>query len=201
MTLCNKDHASFDYLVPLYVKGLLPDAQRREFENALSECPDLKNAIEEWKLLGDAYKALECRFPEPSKNLFPKITEKVKESKNRSFFQRIIPTPGFSLAFMAAQLLIIITLGVYIMQIKHEYSTLSAPSVMVSEPIKINIVFKDKTTETEIRNLLMQIDSRIIDGPYSTGLYIIGIKSGADLEKTLSIIKESKIVAIAEKAY
>ena len=77
MTSCNKDHASFDHLVPLYVKGLLPDAQRREFENAVSECPDLKNTIEEWKLLNDAYKALECRLPEPSRNLFPKITDQI----------------------------------------------------------------------------------------------------------------------------
>jgi len=201
MTSCNKDYASFEHLVPLYVKGILKDAQRREFENAVSECPDLINAIEEWKLLNDAYKSLECRLPEPSRNLFPKITEKVRETKSRSFFQRIIPSPGFSLAFMAVQLLIIITLGVYIVQVKHEYRTLSAPSVMVSEPIKINIVFKEKTTETDIRNLLLQVDGRIVDGPYSTGLYIVGIKSDADLEKTLNIIRGNKIVAIAEKAY
>jgi len=201
MTSCNKDYTSFDHLVPLYVKGLLTDAERKEFEKAVSECPDLKNTIEEWKLLSEAYKALECRLPEPSRNLFPKITEKVRETKSRSFFQRLIPTPGLSLAFMAVQLLIIITLGVYIVQLKHEYRTLSAPSVMVSEPIKINIVFKENTTETEIRNLLLQVNGRIIDGPYSTGLYIVGIKSGADLGKTLNIIRENKIIAIAEKAY
>ena len=201
MTSCNKDYASFDHLVPLYVKGLLPDAERREFENAVSECPDLKNTLEEWKLIGDAYKSLECRLPEPSRNLFPKITEKVRESKKESWFQRFMPSPSFSLAFMAVQLLIIITLGVCIVQVKHEYRTLSAPLVMVSEPIKINIVFKEKTTETEIRNLLLQVNGRIIDGPYSTGLYIVGIKSDADIEKTLKVFRENKIVAIAEKAY
>ena len=201
MTSCNKDYASFDHLVPLYVKGILTDAQRREFEKAVSECPDLKNTIEEWKLLSDAYKSLECRLPEPSRNLFPKITEKVRESKKESWFQRFMPSPSFSLAFMAVQLLIIITLGVCIVQLKHEYSTLSAPLVMVSEPIKINIVFKENTMETEIRNLLLQVNGRIIDGPYSTGLYVVGIKSDADLEKTLNIIRVNKIVAIAEKAY
>ena len=66
--------------------------------------------------------------------------------KARACFQRLMPSPSFSLAFMAVQLLIIITLGVYILQLKHEYRTLSAPSVMVSEPVKINIVFKEKTT-------------------------------------------------------
>lgn len=201
MTSCNKNYASFDQLVPLYVKGLLTDAQRREFENAVSECPDLKNTIEEWKLLNDAYNALECRLPEPSRTLFPKIAEKIRESKSRSLFQRLIPSPSFSLAFMAVQFIVIITLGFYILQEKHEYRTLSAPPVTVSAPVKINIVFKENTTENQIRNLLIQIDGRIIDGPYSTGLYIVGIKSDADLGKTLNIIRENKIIAIAEKVY
>lgn len=201
MTSYNKDCASFDDLVPLYVKGLLSDAQTKEFEQSATECPEIRDAIEEWKLIQNTYQSLECSMPEPSSNTYAKIMEKVRESKKESWFQRLMPSPSFSLAFMAVQLLIIITLGVYLLQSKHEYRTLSAPLVTISAPVKINVVFKENTRETEIRNLLLQIDGKIIDGPYSSGLYVVGVKSDPDVEQTLKTLKGNRIVAIAEKAY
>lgn len=201
MTSYNKDCASFDDLVPLYVKGLLSDTQKKELEQSVPRCPEIRDAIEGWQLIENAYQSMECALPEPSKNIYPGIMEKVRETKKQSWFRILMPSPSFSIALMAVQLLIIITLGVYLLQAKHEYSTLSAPAVTVSAPVKINIVFKENTTENNIRKLLLQIDGKIIDGPYSSGLYIVGIKSGNDLEKTLNIIRENKIIAIAEKAY
>jgi hypothetical protein len=203
MTSYSRDCASFDDLVPLYVKGLLPDVQREEFERSVAECPTLRDAIEEWKLIQHAYSEVECAFPEPSKSTFPRIIEKVREPVKESWFQRLMPSPSFSLAFMAVQFIVIITLGVYLLQSKHEYRTLNAPSVVVSAPIKINIVFKENTKENEIRRLLLQIDGKIIDGPYSSGLYVVGVTSGPDIEieKTLQALKKNNIVAVAERAY
>lgn len=201
MTSSNKDCAAFDELVPLYVKGLLTDEKRREFEKSIAECPHLKETIEEWKFIQDAYKEVECTLPQLSKNAFPIIMEKVREAKKQNWFEGLMPSPSLSFAIMAVQLIIIITLGFYLLQAKHEYKTLSSPSVVASEPVKINIVFREKTTENEVRKLLLKIDGKIIDGPYSSGLYIVGIKSGADPEQTLKVLRENKIVAIAEKAY
>ena len=201
MTFFKKDCASFDHIAPLYVKGILSDEQRLEFEKAVAECINLKDTIEEWKLLNNAYQALECSLPEPQKNLYPKIAEKVRASKRQSLFQKLMPSPPLSLAFIAVQLLIIITLGVYILQLKTEYRTLSAPVISGKNTVKINVVFKEDATESEVRKLLLQVDGRIINGPCSSGLYVIEIPSKKPLEGILKTFKKSRIVVLAERAY
>ena len=78
---------------------------------------------------------------------------------------------------MTAQFLLILSLGFYIIQEKHEYKTMSAPSVTTEDSILINVVFQEQATESEIRELLLKINGRIVDGPNRSGLYIIGLKS------------------------
>lgn len=201
MTSYKKDCDSVKYLIPLYVKGILTDSQKEEFENALRECPDLKNEIETWKEIDKSYKAIESKLPQAPSYIYPKIAAKIKESKQIGLFERFIPSRKFSLALAAAQLLIIIVLGVYVINLKTEYKTLSTPSITEEKLIKINIVFRENASEAEIRNLLLQIDGRIIDGPYSSGLYVIGISSGEGLDDALTTLSKSRLVVMAEKAY
>ena len=120
-----------------------------------------------------------------------------------SLLQRLIPSHGVSLALVAAQLLIIIVLGVYVINLKHEYRTLSAPSITETEETSktIHVVFKEDASEAEIRNLLLQMNARIIDGPCSSGLYIIRIPSQERLDDVLNTLRKNKIVVMAERAY
>lgn len=201
MTSYKKDCDSVKYLIPLYVKGILTDSQKEEFENALRGCPDLKNEIETWKEIDKSYKAIESKLPQAPNYIYPKIAAKIKESKQIGLFERFMPSRKFSLALAAAQLLIIIVLGVYVINLKTEYKTLSAPSITEEKLIKINIVFRENALEAEIRNLLLQINGRIIDGPYSSGLYVIGITSEKGVEDVLNRLRENSIVVMAERAY
>lgn len=201
MTSYNKkDCESIKYLAPLYVKGTLSDTEKAEFEETIVECQELKDEVERWKAISDAYKSVEEKIPQPSGMLYSRITERIRETKGVSLLERFMPSPRFSIALIAAQLLIIITLAAYVINLKTGYKTLTAPSITAEAPIKINVIFKENASETEIRKLLLQIDAKIIDGPHSSGLYVIGIAYEERLADALNIFKKSRIVVMAERA-
>lgn len=201
MTSSKTDCESIKSLVPLYVRGLLYGPEKAEFERALIERPELRDEVERWRAIGSAYEALEARLPHPPSWAYSRITDKIKKTEKVSFFQRVIPAEKLSFALIAAQLLIIIALGVYIMNLRTEYGTLSAPSMVTEGLVRINVVFEEDAPEGEIRRLLTEVDGRIIDGPYSSGLYVIGIASEKGLEDALNKLRANRIVMKAERTY
>ncbi len=193
-----------DYLrgiAPLYVKGLLSDSEREELEKMLAEEPELREEVDGWKKLGDAYKQIECEMPLPSNAAYAKITERIRKTDSRGFFERFMPSPAFSFGVILAEFLIIVALSVITLSFRPEYRTLSAPSATIERPVKINVVFKEGVSETEIRNLLFNMDGKIVDGPFRSGLYIIAIASEKEVEKSLSLIRSSGLTNLAERAY
>ena len=102
---------------------------------------------------------------------------------------------------IVAQALIILVLGVYVINLHREYRTLSAPGVKAEAPFRINVVFHKNAEEEEISGLLFQINAKIIDGPYRSGLYVLGVASREERDKAIEKLKGSTIVAIAEKSY
>ncbi len=193
-----------DYLrgiIPLYVKGLLSDSEKQEVEKMLSKKPELREEVDKWKRLGDAYKRIECELPRPSNMAYAKITERIRKPDDRSFFERFMPSPAFSFGVILAEFLIIVALSVMTLSFSPEYRTLSAPSATIERPVRINVVFKEGVTETEIRNLLFKMDGKIVDGPFRSGLYVIAISSEKELEKSLGLIRNSGLAALAERAY
>lgn len=202
MTLSEKDCDALKGQMPLYVKGLLTASQAEEFEKALTGCPELKRELAVWGEIHEAYKLIGKQLPEPSGRAYSRILKKIEEKKTAVFFKRfMLPTPVF-IGVIAAQLLVIIALAVYVAGLKPEFKTLAAPSPFAYGKAKINVVFNAGASEAEIRGLLLKkIDGRIIDGPFNSGLYIIEISSQGRLDSALEILRKDKIVIMAEKAY
>jgi len=201
MTSYNKDCETLKDFVPLYVRGLLNEARRKEIEEAIDECPYLREEIESWKTVQGAYQSIESSLPQPSGRLYQKIAESIEGPKKPSLLNRLFGSPAVSLALVAAQFLLILSLGFYIIQEKREYKTMSAPSITTENFIMINVIFQEQAAESEIRDLLLKINGRIADGPTRSGLYIVGLKSGPEADSALKTLRDSGIVKMAEKAY
>jgi hypothetical protein len=194
-----RDIEPMRYLIPLYVNGTLSDSQREEFERLLVDNPELKEEVEKWKKIGDAYRRVELELPVPSTRVYSKIVEKIKTTERKSFLERIMPSPSLSFAFIAAQFLIIIALLFYVAGDKAEFKTLSAP---VNEGYdRINVVFREDASAAAIRQLLLKVNGKIVDGPFSSGLYVIEFSSRDQLGNALTAMKGSGLVVMAEKAY
>ena len=65
----------------------------------------------------------------------------------------------------------------------------------------INVIFREQATESEIRELLLKINGRIVDGPTRSGLYIVGLKARQQGDSALETLRKSALVKMAEKAY
>ena len=81
MTSSEKDCDRLKDLIPLYVKGLLSDAKRKEIEEAIDECPSLRKEIESWHAVECAYQRIEGSLPQPSGSLYEKIAGRLREAK------------------------------------------------------------------------------------------------------------------------
>ena len=212
MTYYNRNKKRKDYehirsLIPLYVKGNLEDSERAAVEGAIDEYPELKREVEEWKKIQGAYRLIEERLPEPSADLHARIIDRIEREREgtlvqrfREWFSRLKPSPVLHLAVILAQLVIIIAGGVYIIREQAGYRTLSSEGVVQTDMIRINVVFKEHATEADIRSLLLDVKGKIVDGPYTSGLYIIGVPSDG-IEDALRKLKDSPIVVLAERSY
>ncbi len=185
-------------MIPLYVRGVLSGPQRKEFEKLLEGNPELREEVDQWKRIGDAYKKMESQLPLPSGGVYSQIAEKINAGQQKSFFDRILPSPAFSFALIAAQFLIIMALLIYVAGDRDGFKTLSAPA---NGSGRINVVFKQDVSEAAIRTLLVKVNGKIVDGPYSSGLYVIGLPSDNEVNKALTEINESGLVVMAERAY
>lgn len=201
MTLHKKDCEAMKDLMPLYVKGLLSAEEKKKVEEAFDLCPSLLQEIEDWKKIECVYKAIETALPQPSPALYTKIRQGIAPAAKPGLLQRIMPSPGISFAMVAVQFLIIIALGFVLLHQEQSYTTMSAPAVSTEDIAKINVVFNEEVTEAEIRELLMEIGGRIVDGPHRSGLYIVGLRSYPEADSALEVLKSSAIVKMAEKAY
>jgi uncharacterized protein YneF (UPF0154 family) len=201
MTSYKRDCDALKALVPLYVKGLLNEAQRKEIEEAIDECPSLREEIESWHAVQCAYHSIESSMPQPSGSLFDKIVERIEEPKKPGLLSRLFGSPTVSFVLVTAQLLLILSLGFYIVQERHEYKTMSAPPIITEDYIRINIIFNEQATESKIRDLLLKINGRIVDGPTRSGLYIVELKSRPEADSALKTLQKSVFVEMAEKAY
>ncbi len=202
-----KDYEHIRSLIPLYVKGSLEDKERADVESAIDEYPELKKEVEEWERIQGAYRLMEERLPEPSVDLYSRIINRIEEGREgtfvqrlRQWFSRFKPSPVLPLALILAQLIIIIAGGVYIVREQTGYRTLSSQGVTQADLIKINVVFNEHATEADIRSLLLELNGKILDGPYTSGLYIIGVPSDG-IEAALRKLKDSPIVVLAERSY
>lgn len=204
-----KDNAEpMKYLIPLYLNGQLTDIQKQAFEMALAGSADLEAELEMWEGIDNVYERISQKLPQPSKNTYSRITAKIaedmKKSRPVSFFRRFMPSSSISLGLIAAQLMIIIVLGAYAASQRSEFRTLSAPSkaqVTATEAIRVNVVFNNNASVKDINELLRRYNANIVEGPKSSGLYVLGVEPQGGINAVLSSLKKSGIVVMAEKAY
>lgn len=188
-------------LLPLYVKQNKMDEKCEQIDKSLDN-EEIKRELNFWKMIDRGYENLKCTIPEPNKKVFTEILKRIDKERNkkRGFFNFFILNRRYSVAFMVAQFLVILALIFYILNLKYEYRTLSVSNIKAATKTSLNVVFNENAREIEIRELLRQIDGKIIDGPSSTGLYLIEIKDKEKKDFALRILKESKIVFFVEPA-
>lgn len=193
-------------LIPLYLNDLLENSQKIKIEKYLQEDESLRKELKEWDLIKKAYQLIAEETPEPSKEAFSKILKRLKKNRIQEIYEKLLfiltplKSPKFSFALILLQFILILILLSHIWFSQKTYYTLSTPALIDKNLVKINIIFKETAREKEIRELLLSNQAKIIDGPYPSGVYIIGIEKDK-MNKVLDAFKKSNIVEFTEKAY
>jgi anti-sigma factor RsiW len=196
-------------LIPLYLNGRLSEKERREFEDCLHQYPELRRELREFSEIKDVYKEIEKEVSIPSHFLYQRILRKVESEtvesspflvKIKEFFRNCFSSPQVSWSVAAVQLAIILLLLVNLFR-GDGYVTLTSEDILKREGTGIHVIFNMESKEREIRAVLQKVGATIVAGPSPEGLYTIKIEKKQDVEEVLKLLKETKIVRFAQRAY
>ncbi|GJM15777.1 MAG: hypothetical protein DHS20C13_11040 [Thermodesulfobacteriota bacterium] len=210
----NISHEEINLLLPWYLNGTLESEEKEIVKKHLSDCSLCHMEIEELKMLRstvlEANEAQNEMLSVPVEKMEMNVMDRIDSfeesieqktqrvpiddtdsiwSKVQGFFDGIA-LPSLSPVGMAAlfviQFAIILGLAGTLFFTEPEYEVLSGntQTEVISGPT-IMLSFKDSATEKEIREILREIDGRIIDGPKAGGLYIVELPEEMTNEKIM----------------
>jgi anti-sigma factor RsiW len=196
-------------LIPLYLNGRLSEREKKEFEDCLHQYPELKRELREFSEIKDVYKGIEKEVSIPSHFLYQRILRKVESEtvgsltfwvKIKNFFRNSFSSPRVSWGVAAVQFAIILLLLLNLFR-GDGYVTLTSEEILRKEGTGIHVVFGMESKEREIREVLQKAGATIVAGPSPEGLYTIKVEKKQDVEEVLKLLRETKIVRFAERAY
>jgi hypothetical protein len=197
--------------IPLYLNKGLSEKERKEFEDALKQYPELKSELREFSEIKEVYKEIEKDAPLPSEVLYQRVwitfnhDETIPVSPRRLLteagsFKSLFLSPRVSWGVVAVQFVIILLLFMTLPR-GDGFRTLTSREPTPAEGIKINVIFDKESKEKEIMDLLIKVGAIIIRGPSPEGLYIIELERNQDLKSALEELKKTQIVKFAEAAF
>ncbi len=219
MTSNKKDYSE---LIPDYLHGLLASDIREDFERELSSSITLQEELEDFKSFQTLYQEIEQDSLEPSEEIFRKITDSIDNiekaeqkslekpshpellaAKVADFWHWLKDASSLPWGVAIAQAAVIAILIIPGPTPQVTYNTLSgSPETAVTDDrLTFNIVFKENTTESEIRKLLLAMNGNIVSGPSAQGRYMMATPAANSAETILTSLKESDIIVFVETAY
>ena len=219
MTAGKMPHEEIRLLLPWYLSGKLDADELETVNRHLSECADCTGELEELRFMGAVMtepdeslnSMIDMRLSEMESNIMDRINafedSRVVEKRTASvpvqtsawgkvleFFEGFklpLQMPAGVAALVLLQLAIIIGLAYKLYLGEPEgYVVLSGPQETAAGPMII-VSFVDTATEAQIREMLSEIDGRIIDGPKAGGLYVVELPAEGGSEKSVEQVIEN----------
>jgi RNA polymerase sigma-70 factor (ECF subfamily) len=207
-------------LIPLYINGALAGKHKIAFEKSLKNDPNLKQEYMEFYEIEAYFDQLNTASRQHLDQLYINIINSLSESDESGdsdvdeattaeakvdFLHDILSSPqvGWGLAIVQFAILAVVLIFV----VPHESNSVEA-NISAAQLLqqttgrKINVIFRDKATHQQIRDLLLKLDLQMFSGPTDIGLYTVSIDGSQQLaEDRLNKLRNSDIVVLADLAY
>ena len=223
-------HEEVALLLPWYLNGTLEPKEHREVESHLAVCSECRLEMEGLKMIQSAIVESNETISVPALEL-DSVMDRIEayeanyEAKRKPSLgiswwrkiQELIPSislPSLSPVPVAAAALIIIQfaviaglVGKFYFEKPSIFKVLSGPEEAIqSSGSRILVAFQEGASEKEIRETLLQIGGKIVDGPKAQGLYVVEISMAPKSEKSLDKVLEelrakTGVIKLAEPAY
>lgn len=213
-----------ELLIPWYLNGTLEEEQNKKVEEYLEQDRAFKDEVILLNLIKSAViktdeiisQEISPQFAKMQESIIQRIdsTSKIKVDKPlldklSSFFESF-RFPAMNLVPIAALLLIQFAIIVGLIaklyfEKPDQYTTLSGTESVETIGQKFMVAFDNSATEKEIRDIILDINAKIISGPNRSGIYIIEVKDPENKAAVEDIIKKlrskKEIIKLAEEAY
>jgi len=209
-------HDEIIELLPWYANQSLGENERREVAAHLTHCPECAREVKSLSAMQKAILDAEDQGPKlPAMALNRALAqiEDYEHSKAPTRAKRTLengnwwtqwwkPMPLFTRALIAAQVVAVLALGtVAVYQRTHPtviYTTASGGSIEDKDAARIVVSFSASATEQEIRQIVVAIKGRIVDGPSAQNLYTVRLpiarEQTAEIERVLEILRQNQPV-------
>jgi hypothetical protein len=205
----------FKTMIPVYLNGRLSQAETKAFEDALERYPELKQELKEFSVIQQSYDTFEEKISVDSEAIFSRIRHNIQSEKQkqrtplfdvgeilervRQIMGNLFHSPRLSWSVAAVQFAVIIAIVVFIPK-ENIFKTYTSTSVTGEPRARINVVFNEDAREAQIRELLQETGTIIVDGPHASGLYVLEITDDGNVDAVISKLIKSEIVRLAEKS-
>jgi hypothetical protein len=209
-----RSHGDLTELIPWYANGTLSAEERAMVEEHLKTCGACRQELQFLRNVNAAMTGLDEDVPavEPS---FAKVWTAIETSETRepaarwslaSWFRQIWnpSAPAVRLVF-AAQLLIILLLGVYVWrarQVAPAFNTLSGPEVTTGGA-RLTVSFAANTSVAQMNQILTAVGGQIVSGPSASGIYIVRLSlaetQDAQVQATIDELRTNGAIRFVER--
>jgi anti-sigma-K factor RskA len=210
MRLFNFDdpaHRETILLLPWYVNGTLEGAERACVDNHVRECVACRRELEVQRQLRDHIRTPEEKAPAMLQGL-ARLHSKLDAQQARGNASIRAPLPGWRwwtrpgwLGVVSAAQLAIILMLVLLPRApqQREFHTLAARQATASSSDAVVVIFDDATTQERMRQVLRDLQARIVDGPNSRGAYTLALPPGRQ-QAGLEALRRTPEVRFAQPA-
>ena len=179
-------------LLPWYINNTLDEEENRMVAEALEKDDELKKEYELLKSISTAIKAEKVQTP--GEMGFARLKRSMKATEQpKDIPQRTSShVTRWKFAAIAASLLLVAQASFMLNQTDEQqyYRPLGSENIQQGS---ILITFAPNVTESQIRNVLLESQAVIIDGPSAAGIYRVR-SSAQDKESTINKLKSYKDV-------
>jgi len=192
-----------DLLLPWYLNQTLEKGENEEVRRHLLSCPICRQELEVIKRQEERYRSTAEEVPIPQ--TFPHVLTEIEKREQGGIWQRIAslmprPQPALAATLIMIQFLVIIGL-VTLLALnpwgagEQLYRTLSGPSSVEGKGPRISILFQDQVQEKTAREIILEINGTIVQGPTPMGIYTVELKfemSPEELQHVISSLRQKK---------
>jgi len=198
-------HQAAEELLPWYVNGTLDDDDRALVQAHLDQCPACREEVGALRAFAAEYAAADpASDPGPALDrLRERMLQRPADGNTPAqpaTRPQPSPMPGRWMPWaLAAEFAAIAILGVLLAaayQRPAEYRTLGAPEATPRGDLVV--VFDPRLPESEMRRILRDTGSRIVDGPTSTHAYVLQVPA-AQQATALAALRSERGVSLAER--
>ncbi|HEY6251822.1 MAG TPA: zf-HC2 domain-containing protein [Candidatus Angelobacter sp.] len=218
------NHDQIIELLPWYANQTLEEDERQAVEAHLAGCSECAKEMENLSAMRKAVVETENQGPTLSafalnralaevedyeRTKAPKALARGNAYEGANWWARWWkPTPLFARALVAAQIVLVLALGtVTFYQHTHPtviYTTASGGPTNDKGNARIVVRFSEGASEQEIRQTILAIKGKIVDGPSAQHLYTIQLsiptEQTAEIERVLETLRQNqRVIVLAEQ--